>query len=65
MWIPDMWSVVVDRTGIGAHRAAVCSPLWSTNTGSRITGAPAVSLGHLYVGTEDGRLIAYRPVEAD
>ena len=29
-------------------------PLWSTNAGSAITGAPAVSDGRLYVGTADG-----------
>jgi hypothetical protein len=33
--------------------------LWSVATGSRITGAPAVSLGKVFVGTRDGRLIAY------
>ena len=37
-----------------------CDPLWSTSTGSAITGAPAVSNGRLYVGTADGRLISYR-----
>lgn len=32
---------------------------WSAATGSPITGAPAVSNGRLYIGTQDGRLIAY------
>jgi hypothetical protein len=39
----------------------VCDPLWQTSTGSHITGAPAVARGHLVVGTQDGRLIAYAP----
>jgi len=43
---------------------ATCSDVWSDATGSRITGAPAVSLGKLFVGTEDGRLIAYAPSAA-
>jgi outer membrane protein assembly factor BamB len=47
-----------DASGCGA---AVCDPLWQTSTGSHITGAPAVARGHLVVGTQDGRLIAYAP----
>jgi outer membrane protein assembly factor BamB len=39
--------------------APPCTPLWSAATGSPITGAPAVSGGRLYVGTRDGRLVAY------
>jgi hypothetical protein len=39
--------------------AAECEPLWTTTTGSRITGAPALAYGKLLVGTEDGRVIAY------
>lgn len=38
---------------------ATCSPVWSVSTGSAISGAPAVSNGQLYVGTQDGRVIAY------
>lgn len=38
---------------------ASCTPLWSTSTGSPISGAPAVTSGQLYVGTENGRVIAY------
>jgi outer membrane protein assembly factor BamB len=36
-----------------------CDPVWSVGTGSAITGAPAVDRGQLYVGTADGRLVAY------
>ena len=39
--------------------APTCTALWSAETGSRITGAPAVSRGQLYVGTADGRVVAY------
>jgi hypothetical protein len=39
--------------------AATCAPIWSDLTNSRITGAPAVSNGQLYVGTADRRLLAY------
>jgi outer membrane protein assembly factor BamB len=39
--------------------ASVCGQLWADSTGSEITGAPAVNQGQLYVGTADGRLIAY------
>ncbi|HEY8547660.1 MAG TPA: PQQ-binding-like beta-propeller repeat protein [Acidimicrobiales bacterium] len=45
-----------DAAGCGA---AVCDPLWSADVGSGITGAPAVSNGQLYVGTQDGRVVAY------
>lgn len=45
-----------DASGCGA---ATCSPVWSASTGSDISGAPAVTNGQLYVGTIDGRLIAY------
>ena len=47
-----------DASGCGV---AVCDPLWQTSTGSAITGAPAVARGRLFVGTADGRLIAYAP----
>jgi outer membrane protein assembly factor BamB len=47
-----------DAAGCGS---STCTPLWSTETGSRITGAPAISAGTLFVGTRDGRLLAYRP----
>lgn len=44
----------------GGCGETICdSPLWSTSTGTSITGGPAVSNGRLYVGTLDGRLIAY------
>jgi outer membrane protein assembly factor BamB len=37
-----------------------CVPLWTVDTGdAAITGAPAVNQGRLYVGTGDGRLLAY------
>ena len=49
--------VAVDAAGCGA---ATCTAVWSAETGSRITGAPAVSNGRLYVGTADARLLAYR-----
>jgi outer membrane protein assembly factor BamB len=41
--------------------AATCAPVWSTSTGSALTGGPVVANGQLYVGTGDGRLVAYRP----
>lgn len=47
-----------DAAGCGS---ASCTPLWSAETSSRITGAPAISAGTLFVGTQDGRLLAYRP----
>jgi outer membrane protein assembly factor BamB len=61
-------AVVYVGTAAGEMRAfaaggcgeAVCdTPLWSASTGSGITGGPAVSNGRLYVGTADGRMIAY------
>jgi outer membrane protein assembly factor BamB len=45
-----------DAEGCGA---ATCGPLWSGAAGSEITGAPAVSNGQVYVGTADGRLVAF------
>lgn len=54
-----------DVTGCGKKgkkkdgKDGTCDPLWSASTGSGITGAPAVSNGQLYVGTSDGRLVAY------
>jgi outer membrane protein assembly factor BamB len=39
--------------------APTCTALWSASTGSEITGAPAVSHGGIFVGTADGRLVAY------
>jgi PQQ-like domain len=36
-----------------------CTSLWSAATGSTITGGPVPDLGKVYVGTADGRLIAY------
>jgi outer membrane protein assembly factor BamB len=42
-------------------RTPTCSPLWTASTGgAAATGAPAVSAGQVYVGTADGRLLAYR-----
>jgi outer membrane protein assembly factor BamB len=47
-----------DAAGCGGP--AICPPLWSASTGTaKITGAPAVNAGQLYVGT-DHRLVAYR-----
>jgi outer membrane protein assembly factor BamB len=45
-----------DAAGCGAPS---CAPLWSDATGSATTGAPAVNQGRLYVGTADGRVVAY------
>jgi hypothetical protein len=39
-------------------RSGSCEPLWTADAGARVTGAPAVNQGQLYVGTNDG-LIAY------
>lgn len=39
---------------------APAAPLWSAALGSRITGGPTVALSTLYVGTADGRVVAYR-----
>jgi PQQ-like domain len=38
-----------------------CGPLWEADAGGAVTGAPAVSGGQVYVGTAEGRLVAYRP----
>ncbi len=38
---------------------AACASLWSAATGGTITGGPVPALGNVYVGTADGRLIAY------
>jgi outer membrane protein assembly factor BamB len=49
--------------GFDAHGcgAPTCSPLWTASTGgAAVVGAPAVSAGQVYVGTADGRLLAYR-----
>ncbi|HEX5946736.1 MAG TPA: PQQ-binding-like beta-propeller repeat protein [Acidimicrobiales bacterium] len=43
----------------GGCEDPTCAALWSASAGSEITGAPAVSLGQLYVGTAEGRLVAY------
>jgi outer membrane protein assembly factor BamB len=45
-----------DSSGCGS---GFCVKLWSASTGSSISGAPAVSVGRLYVGTEDSRVVAY------
>jgi hypothetical protein len=39
-------------------RFGVCFPLWSGTAGAPVTGAPAVSNGQMYVGTEAG-LVAF------
>jgi hypothetical protein len=36
-----------------------CASLWSTDLGALVTGGPAVSVGQVYVGTADGRLVAF------
>ena len=36
-----------------------CTSLWSVATGSKITGGPVNALGRVFVGTVDGRIIAY------
>lgn len=43
----------------GGCGAATCGSLWSSLIGSPVTGAPAVTGGQLYVGTQDGRVVAY------
>jgi outer membrane protein assembly factor BamB len=45
----------------GRCGAATCPSIWSTSPGSGITTGPVVTGGQLYVGTADGRLIAYGP----
>ena len=45
-----------DAAGCGAP---TCAPLWTDSLDSYVTGAPAVSNGQLYVGTADGRILAY------
>ena len=48
-----------DRRRCGA---ATCSPVWEASTGSSlITGGPIVANGNLVVGTDDGRLVVFRP----
>jgi outer membrane protein assembly factor BamB len=47
--------------GCGAAPTVPCAPLWSGETGSPITGAPAISTGRLVAGTADGRVVAYAP----
>jgi outer membrane protein assembly factor BamB len=58
--------VVVGTAGGSVHAfpadgcgAATCAAAWSYAAGSAVTGAPAVSNGRLYVGTGDGRLLAF------
>ncbi|HEY8546542.1 MAG TPA: PQQ-binding-like beta-propeller repeat protein [Acidimicrobiales bacterium] len=50
-----------DLAGCGE---ATCDPLWVEELGAGITGAPAISLGHLYAGLEDGRVVAFAPQPA-
>jgi hypothetical protein len=59
-----MFAGAVDGTvrafaAAGCAGAPACAPLWCDATGSAITGAPAVDLGRVYVGTSDGRVVAY------
>lgn len=42
----------------GCGRAR-CKTVWSAQTGSTITGGPVATFGQLYVGTTDGRVLAY------
>jgi outer membrane protein assembly factor BamB len=50
---------------VRAHAAAGCGkrtcrhPLWTAPAGGPVTGGPIVSGGRVYVGTENGRLVAY------
>jgi outer membrane protein assembly factor BamB len=46
----------VDAAGCGSPP---CAPLWTGSVGGQITGSPAVSNGQVYVGTADGRLVAF------
>jgi hypothetical protein len=46
--------------GCGAA-ASACPVLWSHDVGSAVTGAPAVTGGRVYVGTEAGELVAFAP----
>jgi hypothetical protein len=48
-----------DRCWLGGCGVSTCPSLWSAATGSTITGAPAIGLGKVFVGTGDGRVIAY------
>lgn len=41
---------------------AVCDPLWSTNVGSAVVGAPLPAGGMLFVATLDGRVSAFAPM---
>ena len=47
--------------GVDGCGTPTCAPLWSADVGSEITGSPAISGGQLYVGTADGRLVAFVP----
>jgi outer membrane protein assembly factor BamB len=38
-----------------------CPPIWTHDVGAPVTGAPAVSNGRLYVGTQAGHLFAFAP----
>jgi hypothetical protein len=48
--------LAVSPTGPGAS-----APLWSTDVGAEVTGGPILALGLLVVGTDDGRVVAFRP----
>jgi outer membrane protein assembly factor BamB len=65
---PAVAGAVVFVAGTGGELAAFdaagcgsppCTSLWTASVGSQITGSPAVSNGQLYVGTADGRLVAF------
>jgi hypothetical protein len=58
-----VYTVSADGT-VHAYPAAgcggsTCTSRWSAATGGTITGGPVPALGNLYIGTSDGRLIAY------
>ena len=38
-----------------------CEPFWKYDVGVQVTGGPAISGGHVVVGTKDGRVISFRP----
>jgi outer membrane protein assembly factor BamB len=52
---------VLQGFGVDGCGTPTCAPLWSADVGSEITGSPAISGGQLYVGTADGRLVAFAP----
>ncbi|HEV7757350.1 MAG TPA: PQQ-binding-like beta-propeller repeat protein [Acidimicrobiales bacterium] len=51
----------VDAVVAAGCGAATCPAVWSADVGAAVTGAPVVTGGRLFVGTGDGRLLAYAP----